>query len=322
MVAVPTHSTTRATMKKKISTPSFLTEAHEYVGKVDEFLTHIKCDNIENAKRKFDSLLAEIEKGRALKQEWKDITNTSDIGLAKKRTRSLMKVKFEGEESAIPEIFLTAPYHWISGRPQSTKFPQGLPPMLPSRAEKFLRRELWPHLKDLVAKLHLYTEIERVRIMEDLEEQFCSETPQTFSETLYRYLHNIDLREDEEEFEQSVPLSEMLNLCVGFYPDQLLEDCRQRGDEAGYVTKSWVDNFDGKFTSANTAEEREEVARKVLVRFIYTVSGGAGIPLPDVEASIARRLSTERWNPYGPEWIVSDETRLDELLEPLATFKK
>jgi hypothetical protein len=322
VVAVPTHSTTQATMKKKISTPSFLTEAHEYVGKVEEFLTHIKCDNLENAKRKFDSLLAEIEKARALKQEWKDITNTSDIGLAKKRTRSLMKVKFEGEESTIPEIYLVAPFHWISGKPQTAKFPQGLPPMLPSKAERFLRREVWPYLRDLVAKLHLYTEIEKVRILEDLEEQFYSESPKTFSESVIKYLHNIEEREDEEEYEQCVPLANMLNLCVGYYPDTLLTDCRERGEEAGYVSKSWMENLDSKYTTATTAEAREDVARLVLVRFIYRVSGGEGIPLPEQETNIARRLSTERWNPFGPDWIVTDKTRLDDLLEPLTIFQK
>jgi hypothetical protein len=309
-------------MKKKVFAPSFLTDAQEYVGKVEEFLTHIGCDNLENAKRKYDSLLTEIEKAQLLKQEWIDLTNTSDIGLAKKRTRSLMKMKFEGGATAIPEIFLVAPSHWILGKPQTTKYPQGLAPMLPSNAEKLLRRDVWPYLRDLMDKLHYYTEIERVRILEALEEEFLSETPKDFISTLCRYVYNIDEKEEENELEKSIPLSNMLNLCVGFFPDPLLDDCRERGDEAGYVSRNWVENLDTKFATANTAEAREEIARKILVRFIYRVSGGEGIPLPEQENTIARKLSTERWNVYGPEWIVTNETRLNDLLEPLTTFQQ
>lgn len=308
-------------MKKKVFTPSFLTDAQEYVGIQREFLIHIGCDNLENAKRKYDSLLTEIEKARLLKQEWIDITNTSDIGLAKKRTRSLMKLKFEGETTTVPDIFLVAPIHWISGKPQTAKYPQGLAPMLPSNAEKFLRREVWPYLRDLMSKLHYYTEIERVRILETLEEEFISEPPKNFLTILYKYVHNIDEKEEEEEVEQSIPLESMLNLCVGYYPDQLLKDCRDRGSEGGYVSRNWVENLDTKYATANTAEGREEIARKILIRFIYRVSGGEGIPLPEIENSIACRLSTERWNVYGPEWILTEKTKLQDLLEPLTTYK-
>jgi hypothetical protein len=309
-------------MKKKVFTPSFLTDAQEYVGKVEEFLTHIGCDNLENAKRKYDGLLAEIEKAQLLKQEWTDITITSDIGLAKKRTRSLMKMKFEGGTTALPEIFLVAPFHWISGKPQTTKYPQGLAPMLPSSAEKMLRREVWPYLRDLMDKLHYYTEIERVRILETLEEEFLSESPKDFISTLSKYVYNIDEKEEEDELEKCIPLANMLNLCVGFFPDRLLEDCRERIEDAGYVSRHWVESLDTKYSTANTAEAREEIARKILVRFIYRVSGGEGIPMPEEENHIARRLSTERWNVYGPEWIVTDETRLNDLLEPLTTFQQ
>jgi hypothetical protein len=232
-----------------------------------------------------------------------------------------MRIKFEDDINTIPETFFAAPSHWILGRHQTAKNPQGLAPMLPSNAEKFLRREVWPYLRDLMSKLHYYTEIERVRILETLEEEFVSEAPRDFLDTLVKYVHNIDEKEEEEEVEQSIPLASMLNLCVGYYPDQLLKDCREREDEAGYVSRNWVENLDTKYATSNTAEGREEIARKILVRFIYRVSGGEGIPLPETENSIACRLSTERWNVYGPEWIVTEETRLQDLLEPITTYK-
>jgi hypothetical protein len=293
-----------------------------FISNCKKVMERLGVENDVNFLRKVECLLTELEEARALKKEWIEITNTSDIGLAKKRTRTLMRMRFEEETTSIPELFLTAPYHWIKGKPQSAKFPQGLPPMLPSQAEKFLRREVWPYLRDLMSKLYFYTEIERVRILEDLEDQYYSETPRTFLDSLYKYTHYIDEREEEEEHEQSVPLTSLLNLCIGFYPDQLLEDCRERSEEAGFVSRSWVENIDTKFQTSNTADAREEVARIVLVRIIHRISGGEGIPLPEQESNIARRLSTKRWSPYGPEWIVTAETRLADLLEPLATFDR
>jgi len=283
----------------------------------------LDVDNTLNLQRRVTAVKKDRDKYKSEIEEIISLVGLSGYqqrGNAKSKIKKMMLAELE-DNSSIPEIFLAAPSHWMLGKPKSSKCPQGLAPMLPSTSEKFLRREVWPYLRDLMNTLHYYTEIERVRILETLEEKFVSEAPKDFLSTLVRYVHNIDEKEEEEEIEQSIPLATMLNLCVGYYPDQLLKDCRERGDEAGYVSRNWVDNLDTKYATANTAEGREEIARKILVRFIYRVSGGEGIPLPEMENSIACRLSTERWNVYGSDWIVTEETRLQDLLEPLTTYR-
>lgn len=277
-------------------------------------------DNDVNFLRKVESLLREVEEANSLKQEWIEITNTSDIGAAKKRTRALMKAKASEEFASLPSIFMVAPRHWRDGIP-ATKKSKGEPPMLPSAAERKLRREVWPYLRDLFESLHLVTEIERERIQEDLVDRFLTEPPTVFINSLYNYVHNLDEMEPDEE-EESVPLAEALHYCIGYYPDQLLIDCRERADEAGYVTRGWFDTIDTKFAALTTADEREAIARHILTRFIYRVAGGQGLPLPEVEADISRRLSTERWQLSGPECIVTEKTRLADLLEPLTIYNK
>ena len=293
---------------------------NRFIANCEAVMERLGVDNDVNFLRKVDSILRELEEANTIRQEWIDITNTSDIGSAKKRTRALMKTKTGEEFASLPPIFKVAPKHWRDGIP-ATKKSKGEPPMLPSAAERKLRREVWPWLRDLFESLHLVTEIERERIQEDLVDRFLTEPPTVFINSLYNYVHNLDDLEPDEG-EDCVPLADALHYCVGYYPDQLLIDCRERSDEAGDVSKTWFNTIDTKFAALNTAEEREAIARHILTRFIYRVAGGQGLPLPEVEADIARRLSTEKWQLSGPEWIVTEHTRLSDLLEPLTIYRQ
>jgi hypothetical protein len=279
-------------------------------------------DNSANLEKKIISMVRELS---SLKQHLEEIVSLvgleglQQLGNTKAKIKKLMLEEFESF-STIPSGFMVAPRHWREGIPASKKN-KGVPPMLPSAAEKKLRREVWPYLKDLMSQLHLVSEIEKVRILEDLEYAFQTDPPLEFINRLYDWVHNLDEIEPDAA-EDSVPLSEALFYCIGIYPDLLLQDCRERGEEAGEVARSWFQNIDAKFTAANTAEEREAIARLVLTRFIYRMSGGEGIPTPAEENKIAPRLSTERWQLYGPEFIVTADTRLAELLEPLTIYEK
>lgn len=309
--------TNHKTMSKSLKWEAGL---NRFIANCKTVMERLGVDNDVNFLRKVDSLLRELEEANSLKQEWLELTNTSEIGAAKKRTRALMKAKTGEEFASLPSIFMVAPRHWRDGIP-ATKKTKGEPPMLPSAAERKLRREVWPYLRDLFESLHLVTEIERERIQEDLVDRFLTEPPTVFINSLYNYVHNLDEMEPDEE-EEGVPLSGALQYCVGYYPDQLLADCRERAEEAGTVSRSWFSTIDTKFAALTTADDREAIARHILTRFIYRVSGGQGLPLPEVEADISRRLSTERWHLSGPEWIITEETRLDDLLEPLTIYRK
>ena len=279
-------------------------------------------DNSANLEKKVISMVRDLS---SQKQHLEEIVSLvgleglQQLGNAKAKIKKLMLEEFESF-SSVPATFMVVPRHWREGIPASKKN-KGVPPMLPSAAEKKLRREVWPYLRDLMSQLHLVTEIERVRILEDLEFAFQTEPPINFINRLYDWVHNLDEIEPDSA-ESSVPLSEALFYCVGLYPDLLLQDCREKAEEAGEVARSWFESTDAKFAAANTAEEREAIARLILTRFIYRLSGGEGVPTPAEENRISPMLSTERWQPYGPEFIVTAETRLADLLQPLAIFDR
>ena len=284
----------------------------------DEFSEEFDVDSLLNLRRRTEAIRRERDKYKAELMEFISLLGLEgyqQISNAKAKLKKLTEASVSNLDD-FPEVFLVPPRHWVEGMP-ATRSSKGIPPMYPRVAEERLSLHVWPYINKLIQQLNKVTEIEKARTLEHFEELFLSLPPQEFTSRLWTRVHDYTEYEVIEE-ETSLPLVDLLNLCVGYFPDQLLEDCRERSAEAGHVSRDWVQNLDGKYATANTAEAREEVARRVLVRFIYRISGGEGIPLPEQESSIARKLSTERWNPYGPEWIVTEETRLEDLLEPFA----
>jgi hypothetical protein len=284
----------------------------------DGFCEEFSVDGLLNLQRRTEAIRRERDQ---YKEEILEFISLLGLKGYQQRSNAVARLKkltesIENDLSNFPEVFLTPPRHWIEGMP-ATRSSKGIPPMYPRVAEERLSLHVWPYINKLMQQLSKVTEIEKERTLEHFEELFLSLPPQEFTSRLWARVHDYTEYEVVEE-ETSLPLVDLLNLCVGYFPDQLLEDCRQRGEEAGYISAGWAENLDSKYTTANTAEAREDVARKVLIRFIYRVSGGEGIPLPEQETNIARKLSTERWNPFGAEWIVSDDTRLEDLLEPFA----
>ncbi len=239
----------------------------------------------------------------------------STLGHALKALSQYKTNDFGLDISQLPEVFHKPSPIWVLGK-NVPKEEGGFLRLTPTKAEKH-HRTMLHRIVEAWTLTYTRDAGEGETLREEMVEQYKTLAPEGFDTLCYTYINQIEEVDVPPSTEVTVPLVEALHYCVGLYPDQLLEDCRAEGDHAGEVSEAWFKTVDTKYTAAQTAEDKEELARSILTRYIFRLRGGKGLPTPLLENEIKRLLSTERWQPYGPEWVVNEHTRLNDLVETL-----
>jgi hypothetical protein len=302
--------------RNKVRQHAIASSLEKHLHNIDSLLDALGADTLHNAHQKIEGKNNKIAQLEEDLRQFIEISGTTNKGRAKDTFKNLMRQQAENLDlSSLPEIFHKPSPIWILGR-NVPKEDGGFLRLSPSKAEKHHRTMLH---RIIEAWSLTYTRDAGLgeALREEMVEKYRTLAPEKFDTICYSYINEIDDEGVHQSTEVTVPLVEALHYCVGLYPDQLLEDCRAEGDHAGEVSEAWFKTVDTKYTAAQTAEDKEELARSILTRYIFRLRGGKGLPTPVVENEIKRLLSTERWQPYGPEWVVNEHTRLNDLVETL-----
>jgi len=309
------------TRQSKVRQHAIASSLEKHLQSIDALLDELGADTVHNAHQKIEGKNNKIAQLEEDLRQFIEISGTTNKGRAKDVFKTLMKQQAENLDlSALPEIFHKPAPIWIQGRnvPEENG---GFLRLSPTKAEKSHRTMLHRIVEAWSLTYTRDAELGEA-LREQMIEKYQTLAPEKFDTICYSYINQIDDEEVHQSTEATVPLAEALHYCVGLYPDQLLEDCRDEADQAGEVSATWFKTIDAKFTAALTAEDKEDLARLILTRYIYRLRGGSGSPTPAEENDIKRLLSTERWQPYGTEWVVNDHTRLHDLVDTLTYTAK
>jgi hypothetical protein len=261
-----------------------------------------------------------ISRERLKHEEQVKTLGYSTLGHALKALSQYKTNDFGLDISHLPEVFHKPAPIWVLGN-NVPKEKGGFLRLSPTKAEKHHRTTL-PRIIEAWSLTYTRDAELGEALREQMIEKYQTLAPEKFDTVCYSYINQIDEEEVQQSTEATVPLAEALHFCVGLYPDRLLEDCRDEADQAGEVSATWFKTIDAKFTAALTAEDKEDLARLILTRYIYRLRGGSGSPTPADENDIKRLLSTERWQPNGTEWGVNEHTRLHDLVDTLTYTAK
>lgn len=302
--------------QNKVRQHAIASSLGKHLQNIDTLLDALGADTLHNAHQKIEGKNNKIAQLEEDLRQFIEISGTTNKGRARETFKNLMRQQAENLDlSVLPEILRKPSPIWVLGK-NVPKEDGGFLRLSPTKAEKHHRTmlhriiEAWSltYTRDAGLGEALRTE---------MIEKYKTHSPESFDTVCYSYINEIDDEEVHQSTEVTVPLSEALHFCVGLYPDQLLDDCRAEAEQAGEVSASWFKTIEAKFTAAQTAEDKEELARVILTRYIYRLRGGTGSPTPAEENDIKRLLSTERWQPYGTEWVVNDNTHLHDLVDTL-----
>jgi hypothetical protein len=278
-----------------------------------EFEDWLGMSGFMNIRSHIEGLHRDIE---AEKKKWKElveISQTPHLGTAKNRFRALIrKQKVDCDLTLIDEIWHKVSSTWIDGVAKKS-YIRAEAPMSYKRAE--LEHE---SLLPFIIRLHEMCETREDGddILSKFRKDYLTMGRTQFSSQVYKFVENIFDSQEEAEEITIVPLVEAVMLCRGYYPQQLLNDFVEYGEDLGIVSVEWFNNADAIVASGG--QQAQEMSKRILLRCIHRALGNAKDPSIMEENTYHRFLSTKKDCPYGEEWIVQETTKLADLLEQIA----
>jgi hypothetical protein len=283
-------------------------EGIAFLEKVKAFEDWVGKGGLGNVRQYIEALRRDLEAEKKKVAEFVEISQTTEMGAAKKRFRALMrKQKVEHDLTLIGEVFQKVSSTWLDGV-VGKKGISAEAPISVKRA-KVEHESLIP----FVIKLYELCEQSEngQKIIAEFEQDYVKMGRTQFTTKLYKYVEHIFEVQEEEELSE-VALVDAIPLCEGYYPEQLLNDFIACGEALGTISATLFTLLD---TAVATGGEQAKVAvRKVLTRALHRASGNQGDPTIQVENTYTRLLSTKEDCPWGEDWVVQDTTRLADLL--------
>lgn len=240
--------------------------------------------------------------------EFIEISGCTNSGRAKIHFKTLIRdEKFKNNSSLKSNVFPKVSSTWLDGV-VGKKGINAEAPISPHRAE-MEHKTLMPWF--ILLEERCNTLENGPETLSKYERYYLTMGRKQFSSLLYKFVKEIFEAEDEEE-NGEILLVEVVPLCRKYYPEQLLQDFIRQGEKLGTVSAQTFNSFD--VASAAGGEEAEITAQKVLARALHRASGGKGEPTFQEENTYVRLLSTENNCPWGEEWVVQSNTRLEDLV--------
>jgi hypothetical protein len=321
--------------KSKIALPSYITEAHKYYETQVDFLTHIECDNLENAKRKYDGLHREMEGLKNKLQEICEITGTNHIGNAFQRLRKTFKSNQDTsliEKYGLDISFLDRPSPaWIcSITIDDDNWEQ-------KRDEWQKKKKRWRESCERMFLFYLKEVYDTCQEEEGLEEEdfgaFMVQARDaveldylslTYRDFWRKYDEDVDVTLQIVEQSSVVPLQDCLLFVKNTTPHRLYRDLVDYGDMLGEISRIQYDRWETFYTNANQKSidegypELRRLTFTIVGAMLYRCLGKAGWPTPQEENAFYTLLSTVDENEAGGDWPVENDTSLPEVCSMFA----
>ena len=240
--------------------------------------------------------------------EFVEISGCANSGRAKIHFKTLMRDEELKHNSTLEsKVFPKVSSTWLDGV-VGKKGINAEAPISPRRAE-LEHKALMPLfilLEEKCKKLENGKEI-----LAEFEYDYLTLGRQQFSNKLYKFIKEI-IEVDDEAENGEILLVEAIPLCRNYYPEQLLQDFISLGEELGTVSAQTFNSLD---TASAAGDDTAKIAaQKIMHLSLHRASGGQGSPTFQEENTYARLLSTTDNCPWGEEWVVQDNTRLEDLV--------
>ena len=281
----------------------------DWVTKVRSLEEECGIDGVGNILQHVFSMRGQITKLEQELEEFVEISGCANKGRAKSHFRTLMRrQKNVHDLTLIGEVFQKVSSTWLDG----VVGKRGIiaePPISVRRAE-VEHESMIPY----VLKLHSMCEKSEngQKIITEFEQDYIKMGRTQFTTKLYKYVEHIFEVQEEEEFAE-IALADVISLCKGYYPEQLLEDFINCGEALGTISATLFTLLDTAVTAGD--DSAKGAVRKVLSRALHRARGGQGDPTIQEENTYSRLLSTQDNCPWGEEWVVRDYTRLANLVK-------
>ena len=283
----------------------------QWLNEWNTFQADLGIRGLVNIKRHVYGIRKDLKEAEELIEEFISITGCTNKGRAKSKILNLMRKDKENKDlTLVRSEFLKIASIWFEGTPRIGK-KSGEAKLTVAQAE--LRHE---QLMPLVVRLHkMCEELENGEdILEDFISKYYTLGCHDFTTKLFIFVNDIvdEMGIDEPD---EVALASALLFCKNHYPMKLIQDLIRQGDKLGEVKRLTFNTWDCK--CAAKEDEARIAAKQILTWSLYRVEGNTGYPTPQEENLYHLVLSTEKDCPWGEEWVVNGNTRLEDLLVKL-----
>jgi hypothetical protein len=171
------------------------TKAITFIADGRQLLKNIGSDNMGNALKEINGIIAERDRWKSHCEEFCELTNTTHVGNAKQRIRKLMSGATPDELTKLPEAFHKPPAIWLTGK-KKTLVTEGFAPMGVRDAER-KHRVILPLLVE-AWELSEGEDNERLEI----EKAYRNWSAEEFEKELYLTINKLEEPTLEELFEE------------------------------------------------------------------------------------------------------------------------
>lgn len=321
--------TNHKTMSKSLKWEAGL---NRFIANCKAVMERLGVDNDVNFLRKVDSLLRELEETNLVKQEWLEITKTSDVGAAKKRTRALMRTRFESPREGVSKVYeLDTSFLEQKGECWDNTGGGDTPEKIIRNWEKKIHDQ-----RELVCDAYFFClrKIEELAIEKGYtEEQICLEVT-TWHDAMREDFHTLTAPEFWQTYrgdfvgvsvlptpvDEQLPLIEALVFVEEVTPEKLYRDVRDCRKVIGKVSKRTYLKWEARATEARSSvfkEGREKLQTLMVeivglaVHRVYIESDA--IPTAEERSALFSILAPEAINPYASEFCVKDDTPMSTI---------
>lgn len=174
-------------------------EAIAFLERVKDFEDWVGKGGLGNVRQHIEALRREIEEEKSKWKEFVEISQTSDIGSAKKRFRALMrKTKVEHDLTLVREIFHKVSITWLKGVAKRGS--------ILAEAPISADRALLEHETLMPRIIRLHQQCSKLpdgeQILDEFEEHYVTMGRKQFGNLVFQFVEDIVEREEQEEEQQ------------------------------------------------------------------------------------------------------------------------